>query len=109
MRAFGFNNSIGHWEGSLLFAVILSPNPASTPRNVLSMSRHSERSSTKVLKPFCSSSFTRILKSMLEPKFARPLILIHANFCDTKTKILADGVLMLSSSYKQKSYAAAHG
>jgi hypothetical protein len=46
---------------------------------------------------------------MLELKLARPVILMHANFCATNTNILADGVLMYSNTFKQNSGSAAHG
>ena len=47
MRGFGLSNSMALREFSVLAPFIFSANPASTPRKVLSISRHSESSNRK--------------------------------------------------------------
>jgi hypothetical protein len=49
----------------------------------------------KCPKPFFASSFNNVLKSGLEAKFARPVILMQAKFFPTNTdKFAADMVLL---------------
>src|SRR5690242_2588723 len=95
MRAFGLSSSMAGSFWSLPLDIIFRPNPASTPRKVLSMRVQPDKSSTKYEHPFCFSSLSSVLKSMLEVKFARPVILMQANCSPTNTDILAEGVAMV--------------
>jgi hypothetical protein len=59
------------------------------PKIAARVLKASGRSITKLPHPFWCNSCTSVLKSMLEPKFARPLIFTQAVFSSTNTIIFA--------------------
>src|SRR2546426_7187821 len=72
----------------------LSPRPANTPKNVLSMSWQSDRSRMKRVCPFCQRVLSRVLKSTLQWKLARPATLIQTRLSATQTDRLTGALLI---------------
>src|SRR5207237_4248044 len=77
MRGFGLSNSIAARESPLWDEPNFRPSPARTPRKVLSISGQSLKSRTKRQKPRWERPLIKVLKSTLELKLARPVILIQ--------------------------------